>query len=113
MGIALLGLINNNIFGTIGSLLMSYSHSLTSPALFIIAGLLYEKFGTRDIRNLRINSFPLNYYLFLLFLINIGFPGTINFISEIIIFCSLSQFGDFFNYLTIGISILIGGTFFM
>lgn len=113
MGIALLGTINNNIIGITGSLLMSYSHSLVSPALFIVAGLLYEKFGTRDIRYIRINSFPLNFYLTLLLLINIGFPGSINFISEIIIFCTLPYFGDLFNYLTICINILINGVFFM
>lgn len=112
MGIAFLGLIMGGPLGLTGCLLMTYSHSITSPGLFIIAGILYKKYNTINIRNIKL-IFPLNFFFVFLTLSNIGFPGTINFISEILIFFSIFNLGSIINYLTINTAIFVAGTFYI
>lgn len=111
MSIALLGLISCTSLGLKGCLIMTFAHSLTSPGLFIVAGLLYEKYSIRDIRFLGNITFPLSLFYFLLILTNIGFPGTVNFIAELAIFCSLLDCFSISNLLTIIFNVFVGALF--
>lgn len=111
MSIALLGLISCTSLGLKGCLIMTFAHSLTSPGLFIIAGLLYEKYSIRDVRFLGNITFPLSLFFFLLILTNIGFPGTVNFIGELAIFCSLIGCFSISNLFTILFNVFIGALF--
>jgi len=50
MNVGILGLTLNNIIGLTGSTLMGISHGFISGALFTIAGILYNRYKTRDIK---------------------------------------------------------------
>lgn len=47
MNLAILGLFSNNIYGLEGSIYFLLSHGLISSALFILVGILYDRYHTR------------------------------------------------------------------
>lgn len=88
MSIILLGIIVNNIEGLLGSFGLIIGHSFISAGLFFLIGCIYDRYKTRFIfyyRSLLRVNVKLGFIFFLFFLANIGFPGTINFLSEL--FC--------------------------
>lgn len=92
MGFVTIGIFSLTYWGWIGSISLMLAHGLISSALFIISGFLYERFHYRVIKIYKglLSIMPLSCLLFFfLILANISFPGSINFISEIIIFISL------------------------
>ena len=85
MNMAVLGLFVNNLYGLFGSVYLMFGHGLISSGLFFSIGVLYDRYHTRLLfyyggltAVMPIYSFC---FLFLSFA-NIGFPGTVNFISE-------------------------------
>ena len=50
MNIVIIGLFSFNTYGIIGGILLMLSHGITSSALFLLLGLLYDRFNTRLIR---------------------------------------------------------------
>jgi NADH-quinone oxidoreductase subunit M len=67
-------------------------HGIVSGALFLLVGSLYDRFHTRLLRYYGglAQTMPLFCFLFFVFnLANMGFPGTINFIGEFLIFLGL------------------------
>ena len=100
MGFVTIGIFSLTYWGWVGSISLMIAHGLISSSLFIISGFLYERFHYRVIKIYKglISIMPLSCILFFfLILANISFPGSINFISEIIIFISLvnSKFNIF------------------
>jgi len=70
------------------------SHAFSSSGLFILVTILYNRNRSRIIKYFRgiANQMPVFACLFLLFtLANISFPGTMNFIGEILIFLGFLQ----------------------
>lgn len=113
MGIAYLGLSTLSVAGLEGALLTMFSHSVISPGLFIVAGILYDKYGTRNIRNLKIINSEFQIYFIILTLCNIGFPGTLSFISEILILFGILPNGNMLaTSLPLSVNLLINGIFF-
>ena len=53
MNTAIIGLFSNDINGIIGSILYGISHGIISSALFLLIGLLYDRFHTRIIKYYR------------------------------------------------------------
>ena len=69
-------------------------HGFISSALFFLIGMLYSRLGTRDIKNFGglASRMPLYANISLaMWLANMGFPGTVNFISEFFIVIGLVQ----------------------
>ena len=95
MGIVTLGLFSYNLEGLEGGIFLMLSHGLVSSALFFCIGILYERYHTRILKYYSglVYIMPLfvTYFLFLTFA-NIGFPGTSNFIGEILVFAGIFQF---------------------
>ena len=92
MNMAILGLFCNNIQGLEGSFYLMLGHGIVSSALFFLVGVLYERYHTRIFRYYGglVYVMPIySIYFFLFSLGNIGFPGTSNFIGEILIFLGL------------------------
>lgn len=86
------GLFLKNVYALTGSLLLQLSHGLSSSGLFIMIGFLYDRFKSRNVYYLRSLSVIMPFYMcaFLLFsLANCGFPLTINFMAELLIFIGL------------------------
>jgi NADH-quinone oxidoreductase subunit M len=88
MGYVTLGLVLDNPEGIVGSLYMMICHGFISGALFYIVGILYERYGTRNIYyygGLK-NVMPLySLFLFILTLCNMNLPLTGGFIAEFLV----------------------------
>ena len=71
---------------------MIFAHAFSSVGLFFVAGMLYTRFGTRLLKyysGVHLVAPQLSFFGFFFFLANIGFPGTLNFISEFFIFIGI------------------------
>lgn len=89
MNISLIGILTNNLNGLLGCYIYNISHGLISTGLFLLIGLLYDRYHTKNFIYYRglIMIMPLFSILLLLFsLFNISFPGTSGFISEFLIY---------------------------
>ena len=82
----------NNLTAITGSLLLQVAHGLSSGALFFLVGILYDRYKTRNIFYYGGLSTLLPFFCFFLFifsLANLGFPLTLNFVSEMLILIGL------------------------
>lgn len=89
MNMAMLGLFSFNLIAFIGSFLLFIAHGLVSSGLFFLIGMLYSRYKTRLIKYYGglVYFMPLFSLFFFLFLLgNLSFPGTINFVAEVLIF---------------------------
>lgn len=89
MNFVLLGIFSYNIIGIEGAIFQSINHGFVSSALFILVGIIYDRYKTRIIIYYGglASVMPLFTSIFLFFSIaNIGFPGTGNFLGELLIF---------------------------
>lgn len=89
MNVIILGIFSFNNIGIEGALLQSLSHGFVASALFIIIGVVYERYRTRLVKYYGglVHTMPLYISIFLFFtMANIGFPGTSGFIGEFLIF---------------------------
>ena len=110
MNISVIGLFMNDYNGLLGSYLYSISHGFISSGLFLLIGILYERYHTRILKYYRgLNLFMPIYilFLFIFILFNISFPGTFGFIAEILIFISSFQSSFFLSLLMTLVSILL------
>jgi NADH:ubiquinone oxidoreductase subunit 4 (subunit M) len=89
MSTATLGIFSNTYYGISSSVYFLISHGLISSALFLLIGVLYDRYHTRTINYYRglVSIMPLFTTLFLIFsLANSAVPGTSGFISEFFTF---------------------------
>jgi proton-translocating NADH-quinone oxidoreductase chain M len=88
MGYVTLGLVLDNPEGIVGALFMMISHGFISGSLFYIVGILYERYGTRNLfyyGGLK-NIMPLYvFFFFLLTLANMNLPLTAGFVPEFLV----------------------------
>jgi len=92
MNLIMIGLYTNKIYGIEGSLLQMFSHGLVSVALFLVVGILYERYHTRLIKYYSglVQTMPIFTVIFMLFtLANIALPTTSSFIGEFLIFLGI------------------------
>ncbi len=88
MGFVTLGIFLVNLRGIEGAILQMVNHGITTGALFICVGILYERTHSRMIKdNAAIGSFMPVYVAFLgLFsLSSLAFPGTNSFVGELLV----------------------------
>lgn len=89
MNVGMLGLCSASTLGHNGSLFVMFSHGLISASMFFFVGFLYERFHTRNLMYFGglVQYMPIFTILFFFILIsNMSFPGTCNFIGELLIF---------------------------
>jgi len=94
MNFALLGFFSNNLFGMTGGLLLMVSHGIVSSALFLLIGVLYDRYHTRSVLYYGglVTTMPLFATFFFIFIIsNFSFPGTSNFVGELLVFIGLGM----------------------
>ena len=86
MGVVVLGLFSNTVYGIEGAILLALAHGWVSPALFIcVGGIIYNRTHTRVIPYIRglANLMPIFTILFFIFtLANTGIPLSLNFLGE-------------------------------
>nr|YP_203328.1 NADH dehydrogenase subunit 4 [Zancudomyces culisetae]AAW49495.1 NADH dehydrogenase subunit 4 [Zancudomyces culisetae] len=110
MAIIIMALFSNNYQGITGALFLSFAHGLTSPALFICVGILYNIFHTRIIlyfKGLSIYMPLLSSLTFIFILANMSTPLTSNFIGEFISFISIFNYHFPFTAIIFTISIIL------
>ena len=82
------------------------SHGIVSAGLFLSIGILYERTGSRVLKdyNLLIKSMPIFSVLFIILVLSsVGLPGTSGFIGELLV-----VLGVFKNFLFFGLFISSG-----
>jgi proton-translocating NADH-quinone oxidoreductase chain M len=106
MNLIVIGLFSGHTLAILGSLILMIAHGIVSSALFICVGILYDRFHTRIIFYYSgiIMMMPLFAVFFFIFSIsNFGFPGSGNFIGELLLFIGILE-----NNFLIGLFISIG-----
>jgi proton-translocating NADH-quinone oxidoreductase chain M len=92
MNLVVAGLFSLNLAGILGAIILMLAHGIVSGALFLLVGILYERFHTRLIRYYGgitqvMPLFSISFFFFNL--ANMGLPGTFNFVGELLIFVGL------------------------
>lgn len=85
LGFCVLGLLSMTDIGIQGSVLYMINHGLNTGAMFLVIGMIYDRFHTRDIDKLSGlgRNMPVMAFFFILFVMaSIGLPGTNGFVSE-------------------------------
>jgi proton-translocating NADH-quinone oxidoreductase chain M len=88
MNLVTLGIFSFNTLGLEGSILQSISHGFISSAMFLLVGILYDRYYSRFIFYYGglVHVMPVYAILLLLFtLANIGIPGTSSFVGEFLL----------------------------
>ncbi|MCL4399517.1 NADH-quinone oxidoreductase subunit M [Candidatus Parvarchaeota archaeon] len=89
MALVFIGIFSINGYGESGAVFLMVSHGFIVSMLFVLAGILKEKTGTRDIDKLGGLAKNMPFYAFFLMfamLATIGVPGMSNFIGEALVF---------------------------
>jgi NADH:ubiquinone oxidoreductase subunit 5 (subunit L)/multisubunit Na+/H+ antiporter MnhA subunit len=93
MNFALLGFFSNNLYGMLGGMCLMISHGIVSSALFLLIGVLYDRYRDRNIFNYGglVQVMPLYItFLFIFIISNFSYPGTSNFVGEVLVLIGLS-----------------------
>ncbi|MGA2585797.1 MAG: NADH-quinone oxidoreductase subunit M [Candidatus Aminicenantales bacterium] len=89
MGLIMLALLSLNVEGTVGSVFQMLNHGLSTGALFLIVGILYERAHSRQIKDFGGVSRPmpvLSVFFLIAMLSSMGLPGLNGFVGEITCF---------------------------
>lgn len=103
MNFSLLGLFSNNFLGLSGVYFLMFGHAITSGALFLSIGILYDRYKSRIIfyYNSLVLFMPIfSIIMFILILSNFGFPGTINFVGEFFILVGAYEYSNVIIFLS-------------
>ena len=101
MGVVTIGIFSGNSQSLVGSIFLMLSHGVVSGALFLLVGLLYERYSTRVVKYYGglISTMPLFSFFFIIFILaNIGAPSTSNFVSELLIFLGCYQINSWASF---------------
>jgi NADH-quinone oxidoreductase subunit M len=85
LGLCVIGMLALNTHGMAGSVLYMINHGIVSGALFLIVGMIYNRYHSRDIRDLSglAKAMPrMAFFLVLFTMAAVGLPGTNGFVSE-------------------------------
>lgn len=85
LGFCVLGLVAMNTIGAQASVMYMINHGISTGAMFLVIGMIYDRFHTRDINALSGlgKRMPIMSFFFVLFVMSsIGLPGTNGFVSE-------------------------------
>jgi NADH-quinone oxidoreductase subunit M len=88
MGFCILGLFALNSAGINGGLLQMINHGLSTGGLFLLVGMLYERYHTRMIRDfggMAARLKLLSFFMVFICLTSVGFPGLNGFVGEMLI----------------------------
>jgi len=94
MNLVTLGIFSFNITGIEGSIIQSVSHGFVSGAMFLMIGILYDRYHSRLLYYYGglIHMMPVYSALFLIFtMANIALPGTSSFVGEFLLLNGLYQ----------------------
>ena len=88
MNLVIIGIFSFNIIGIEGAIFQSISHGFVASALFLVIGIVYDRYHTRIVKYYSglASVMPIYIFIFVFFtMANIAFPGTSSFIGEFLI----------------------------
>jgi len=94
MNLVTLGIFSFNIIGLEGSIIQSLSHGFVSGGLFLLIGILYDRYHSRSIYYYGglVHMMPIFSSLFIIFTMsNIALPGTSSFVGEFLLLLGIFQ----------------------
>jgi NADH:ubiquinone oxidoreductase subunit 4 (subunit M) len=89
MNLVMLGLFSGSQQGIEGAIYLMVAHGVVSTALFFCVGVLYDRYHSRLLRYYGglVTVMPIfSFFLFAFTLANMSFPGTSNFLGELLLF---------------------------
>ncbi len=95
LGLCMLGLFALNEVGLTGSLLQMINHGLSTGALFLLVGMLYERYHTRkmaDYGGMGTRLRLLAVFMVFITLSSIGLPGLNGFLGELLVLAGMYDF---------------------
>ena len=95
LGLCMLGLFALNEVGLTGSLLQMINHGLSTGALFLLVGMLYERYHTRkmaDYGGMGVRLHLLAVFMVFITLSSIGLPGLNGFLGELLVLAGMFDF---------------------
>jgi NADH-quinone oxidoreductase subunit M len=93
LGFCMLGLFALNMVGGVGSVLYMINHGLSTGALFLCIGMIYERYHTRSMQEMEglAKAMPVwSFFTVFFAMASVGLPGLNGFVSEIM--CLLGAF---------------------
>ncbi len=93
LGFCILGLVAMNAIGVGGSIMYMINHGLSTGALFLCIGMIYERYHTRDMDELGglATKMPVwSFFMVFFAMASVGLPGLNGFVSEFM--CMLGAF---------------------
>src|SRR4029077_18960777 len=94
LGFCMLGMFALNAAGLSGSLLQMINHGLSTGALFLLVGMLYERYHTRmmgDYGGLGDRLHLLSLFMVFFCLTSIGLPGLNGFVGEVLVLLGMYE----------------------
>ena len=117
MNMAIMGLFSQNIAGLEGFGILMLAHGFVASALFYLVGMVYERYKSRLVMyysGLVLILPRWSWFLFILVLGNIAFPGTVNFVGELLITLGIAKgFGYLIFVIYIGMVLTLIYSFFL
>jgi proton-translocating NADH-quinone oxidoreductase chain M len=113
MNLVILGIFSFNTVGLEGAIVQSLSHGFVASALFVIIGVVYDRYRTRIVKYYGglATVMPIYITIFLFFtMANISFPGTSSFVGEFLILAGSFKVNTTITFLG-ATSIVIGGAY--
>jgi NADH-quinone oxidoreductase subunit M len=94
MNLVVLGIFSMTVYGIAGAIFLMIAHGVVSGGLFLVIGVVYERYHTRLLNNYGglVQTMPMFATVFLILtLANLSFPGTCNFIGELLILIGIAK----------------------
>lgn len=113
MNLVILGIFSFNTIGLEGAILQSLSHGFVASALFLVIGVVYDRYKTRLVQYYGglASIMPIYILIFLFFtMANISFPGTSSFVGEFLILVGSFKVNTAITFFA-ATSVVIGGAY--
>ena len=113
MNLVMLGIFSFNNVGIEGAIFQSLSHGFVASALFLVIGVVYDRYRTRLVQYYGglASTMPIYVFIFLFFtMANIGLPGTSSFIGEFLILAGSFKVNTSITFLG-ATGMIIGGAY--
>jgi proton-translocating NADH-quinone oxidoreductase chain M len=113
MNLVILGIFSFNSIGIEGAILQSLSHGFVASALFLVIGVVYDRYRTRIVQYYGglASVMPIYIFIFLFFtMANISFPGTSSFVGEFLILVGSFKVNTSVTFLG-ATGVIIGGAY--
>nr|YP_009498354.1 NADH dehydrogenase subunit 4 [Biomphalaria pfeifferi]AWK49465.1 NADH dehydrogenase subunit 4 [Biomphalaria pfeifferi] len=113
MALVIIGILNDQVWGFLSSIITMYAHGLCSSAMFCIAYFSYLKVRSRSLMHMKglLQIYPmLSFFWFVLCSINMAVPPTLNLLGEMFIIPSLWSLSIVFIFV-MGLMIFFSGVY--